>query len=299
MHAPRFAPGLRRALRLLDGAGARLGTVHSPPTAGDLARGPFSDEAAFHPIPVAICCLAGPLRLAFRGRSLDLAAGDAVVVPAATWYRSHPPRGEALGVGFGWLGNHADCWLFSAHDWFWIRLPLEPQRLLLRRAAAAGPAERQTALRELLLYLVDQELEDLREYPPALGGMLDVVLRRLHRGATTADLVRASGLSRSRAYALFTGFYGLSPRRALELRRLELAEALLAAGCPVAEAARHSGWSRRETFSRAWRRQHGSPPRQRRVFSASSSQRANLVRGSGRQAMPQARRRAPQRAAAG
>lgn len=96
-----------------------------------------------------------------------------------------------------------------------------------------------------------EPLDDLRSVPAPIERMLDVVLRRLHLGPTAADLVHASDLGRSQAYALFTDFYGLSPRRALELRRLELAEALLAAGHGVSETAAACGWANRKTFSRA------------------------------------------------
>ncbi len=104
---------------------------------------------------------------------------------------------------------------------------------------------------DLLRTVAGEPLDDLRSVPAPIERMLDVVLRRLHLGPTAADLVHASDLGRSQAYALFTDFYGLSPRRALELRRLELAEALLAAGHGVSETAAACGWANRETFSRA------------------------------------------------
>lgn len=264
-----FTPALRHALRLLDGSSAGLKRVLVPTSPGDLLRGRFDDHAIFHPIPVVQVCLCGPLRIRTRGGVCDLQPGDALAIPAATWYRYPPPHPQQYWVGFGWLGQRADLWLSGPGLDLWAGMPLEPARTLIRQAVASTDAGRRLDhVRALLDGLADETLDHLRSVPLPVERMLDVLLRRLHRAPAVADVVRASGLGRSQAYARFTSFYGLSPHRALEIRRLELAAALLANGHGVAACADACGWRNRETFSRCWSRHHGSPPRAARLTPA-------------------------------
>ncbi len=261
-----FTPDLRQALRLIDTAPGRLSRVFMPTQPCDLLQGSPDARAMFHPIPVVQVCLAGPLRVRFRRLTCDLAPGDAIVIPAATWYTAiYGTRQRGFMVGFGWLGRQADLWLEGPGLSLWAGMPLEPVRRLIRHSAAMDQVDRIGTVRELLRTVASEPLDGMRSVPAPIERMLDVVLRRLHLGPSATDLVRASGLGRSQAYALFTGFYGLSPRRALELRRLELAGALLATGHGVCEVAAACGWQNRETFSRAWSRQHGRPPRASRL----------------------------------
>lgn len=265
----KFTPDLRQALRLLDACPERLGRVMAPSTPTDLLRGPPEGSSLFHSIPVVQVCLAGTLRFRFRRQICDLAPGDAIVIPAATWYAVSAGRHHrTFLVGFGWLGDRADLWIEGPTLSIWAGMPLEPARRLIRQAAAAADGARLAPVRDLLRTVAADDLHGMRSILPAIERMLDVVLRRLHLGSTAADLVRASGLGRSQAYNIFTAFYGLSPRQALELRRLELAGALLSAGHGVSQAAAACGWRNRETFSRTWTRRHGRPPRASRRVTA-------------------------------
>ena len=261
-----FSPALRQALRLLDTAPERLRRVVTPPAPHDLLRGNLRGGGIFHPIPVVQVCLAGPMRVRTRNQRFDLGPGDAIAIPAATWHGYPETHPQQLLVGFGWLGSRSDLWMDGPGFNLWASMPHEPMRGLIRRAAtAANEAERLAMVRDLLTAVAAEDLDGLRSVPAPIERMLEVVLRRLHLGPTAADLVHASGLGRSQAYSLFTSFYGLSPRRALELRRLELAKALLSAGHGVSETAAACGWRNRETFSRRWSRQHGCPPRASRL----------------------------------
>lgn len=253
---------LRRALRLMDGSPENLRQVHAPAMQGDLLHGSFDDRATFHAVPVVMVCLEGPLQVRFRRKTCNLSAGDVVLIPQATWHVWAEPATRGSGFGVGWLGDRADLWLFGAGvSWWWATMPLEPVRSRLREAASAPSHLRLEAVRSLLRSVIEEDHEAFRTVSPAIESMLNVILRRLHHGPKVAELVRASGLGRSQAYAAFTAFYGISPRRALEVRRMELAEALLSAGTGVSETAIACGWRNRETFSRAWSRHHGAPPR--------------------------------------
>ncbi len=253
---------LRRSLRNMDNAPDSLRLVHAPARQGDLLLGAFDERASFHAVPVVMFCLEGPMQVRFRRKTCNLSAGEAVLIPQATWHVWSESVNRGAGFGVGWLGDRSDLWLFGpGHAWWWASMPLEPVRSRLRHAAVAPGHQRLDAVRSLLRAVVAEDHDAFCTVSPAIQAMLDVILQRLHCGPKVAELVRASGLGRSQAYAAFTGFYGMSPRRALEVRRMELAEALLSAGNGVSETAIACGWRNRETFSRAWSRHRGAPPR--------------------------------------
>jgi|GEM_PF-2444409 len=250
-------------------AGGRISAGRISPLPGqlflvrrDLLHRADVEMGMFHAIPVVLIALAGPLRVSFRRKFYDLQPGEAIAVPATTWHTYHVgQRHRGMLAGFGWLGDRADLWLEGPDFSLWATLPLEPARRLIRQSIDDDAATRTTAVRTLLQSVADESLDGMCLLTQPIAGMLEVILKRLHLGPTVTDLVRASGLGRSQAYAVFINFYGLSPRRALELRRLEMAEAVLAAGHGVAETAAVCGWRNRETFSRAWSRHHTHPPR--------------------------------------
>jgi AraC-like DNA-binding protein len=75
-----------------------------------------------------------------------------------------------------------------------------------------------------------------------------------------AAAAAALGCSREHFTRSFREQAGLSPGAWLRRRRIERAEELLAAGTPVAEAARRVGFASRSHFAAAFRRQRGRPP---------------------------------------
>jgi AraC-like DNA-binding protein len=227
------------------------------PLPGDLAYGQL------HPCPTAVACLTGVVRVGGAGGVLDLHPGEALVVGAGVWHAHHPvrPGGAWAAIGFLpgcamlTLGDHAGHW-----DGRLARAPL--REALARVEHAEDPARRLRAFRDLAALAVAGDVPALDLGPPPVRAMVRRLWAGWHRGITTAAVLAASGLGRSQAYRAFTAWYGLPPKLALEATRLELAEALLAAGLPVQETAYRCGYRAAAGFSRATtaRRRRAPPP---------------------------------------
>lgn len=106
--------------------------------------------------------------------------------------------------------------------------------------------------------------------PGLLRGLADarvaVAMRHMHgdpaRAWTMAGLARAAALSRSAFFDRFVRTVGLPPMEYLLGWRMALARDLLRrGGCGIDEVARRVGYGSASTFSTAFSRQVGSPPR--------------------------------------
>jgi len=256
----------RRWWQLLDSLPTRLGgitcwtNVGLPPTGADFG---------FHAVPTLVVCLAGVLRVSRPDTRIDLGPGDALLLAAGVWHRHEPLRPSAVWFGQGFLPAASDVVLGDRDDEWRGRLPLQPSRHLLDHAVVASDGgQRRTLLNQLIAQVLAESVDALDFGTPAVQRMVQTLWHRLHLGVSVADLVRASGLSRSRAYALFARGYGVTPKAAIAATRLSLASSLLIAGLPIAEVARRCGYASADSFSRCWRREYGKSPRRRAGESA-------------------------------
>jgi AraC-like DNA-binding protein len=250
-----LSPAIRRLAVLLDAWPARLGRlVLWQVQPGRTAR--FDDGGQHrHTIPTLVSCLSGVIRVRARQGAVDLRPGDALVIAPGVWHRHEPVRAGSAALGMGSVGPWSDIALLDGVADIWGRLPAEPARgLLVRLLLASSEGERLRLLRELATQLVSERVEPLAFPHPAVGRMLGKLWTRLDRGITAADLVSASGLGRSQAYALFTQALGISPKRAVEQSRRDLATHLLAAGCAIDEVVRACGYVDRRAMARIHRR---------------------------------------------
>jgi AraC-like DNA-binding protein len=112
--------------------------------------------------------------------------------------------------------------------------------------------------------------------PGLLRGLADTrlssALRQMHgqlaRSWTVADLARTATLSRSAFFERFTRMVGVTPMAYLLGWRMAVAKDLLRSGdLSVAEVADQVGYSGASTFSTAFRRHVGQPPRRYRAKS--------------------------------
>ncbi|MFM2089892.1 MAG: hypothetical protein RLZZ127_381 [Planctomycetota bacterium] len=252
-----LSPDLRRLLALLDALPQRLGAVHV--LALDPRRpGRFDGEDQHrHSVPTLVACLQAPLRLESAGRRWDLASGDVAVIAPGVWHRHAPLRPGAATLGMGVRTRFCDVVLAGPGVSFWGSVPREPAARRLAEAAVAPEAGRRAAVLAVLDLLLGERLEPLERDPPAVERMLGRLWGNLDSGLGAADLVAASGLGRSQAYALFTAAEGVSPRRAVEQERLRLAEALDAAGLAPADIARAVGFPDAAALQRVRRRSRG------------------------------------------
>jgi len=166
-----------------------------------------------------------------------------------------------VNFGLGMMATWSDVLLGDQRHRWCGRLPSQPSRRMLDAAVAEPDAlGRRALVAALLRQVLAESIEDLDLSRPELDRMLHVLWRRLHEGVTSADLVRASGLSRSQAWMVFQHGYGVTPCQAILHCRLWLAERLLAEGLPIAEIAQRCGWPSADGFARTWKRERGAAP---------------------------------------
>lgn len=253
-----LGPRQRRWSALLEGLPDRLTTVHRWSGWRD------PDAAAvghLHHVPTVVACLEGVVRVERPDERLDLAPGELLIISPGVWHRHHRPRGPSVAWMQGFMSGFSDVLCWDAETSWAGALPSQPSLLLVTRVLESATC---AAAVELLRQVLR---EDITERPgiggPAAGRMLRAFWSGLHRGVSAGDLVRASGLARSRAWQVFAETYGLPPHRALLDARRSLAQGLLDAGMAPGEAARKAGFRDAATFARERRRALGRPLVQR------------------------------------
>lgn len=252
-------PSNRAAWRAFEDLPQRLGQIHRWTD----VRLPADPDWDLHAVPTLVCCLSGIVRVQRPGGSQDLGPGDCLIIAAGVWHRHAPLRRGAMVWMLGVLPAWSDFWIGNEAGRWWGRLPRDPIERFLLQALDADDARRRQAVAALIGAALSEADEDTGFASEAAQRMVNALWRGLHQGITVEDLVRLSGLGRAQAYAVFTAAYGISPKAALAEGRLSLAESLLVAGLTVSEAAKRSGWPHVDTFSRAWKRRHGTPPSHR------------------------------------
>lgn len=246
-----MGPEQRHCWRLLEDLPARLARVERWTCLDE----PADDDGHLHTVPSLVACLAGAVRALGPDGACDLGPGEALVIAPGVWHEHVPVRPGTVFFAQGFLPTGSDVILGDHRQRFRGLLPREPShRLCAAACAATAPAARLALVRDLLAQVLAEQVEDLGPADPAFRLMVRRLWSSLHRGVAVADLVRASGRSRAQAYRLFTAGYGLPPKAALEAARLELAEALAAAGLPAAGIARRCGFASARSLARAGRR---------------------------------------------
>lgn len=140
------------------------------------------------------------------------------------------------------------------------RTALHPTRNLMRAAMTCPLEGRHAAVAAWLRQLTSERVEVLNPKDPALRSMVFAMWKRAHVRITPDELVSLSGAARAKAYRLFREWYGMTPKAFILASRLELAEALLLQGLPIAEVSWRCGWENPTTFARCWQRCHGQRP---------------------------------------
>jgi AraC-like DNA-binding protein len=235
-----FDATTRRWARLLDTLPQDLRRVQRW-----LEPGPMPPERStghLHVVPTLVSCVQGVVRIEALDRRCDLQPGEALLIAPGIWHAHAPLRPHSLAFGLGFMAAWGDIVLFDTARTESGRIPVQPARLLMDRALACpDDAHRLATVRELLAHVLGDRVQPLPFGHPAMHRMVRVLWSRLHRGVTVEDLVHASGIGRSQAYAVFTTGYGVSPRQAIIGARRQLARSLLGAGLSQDEVARRCG----------------------------------------------------------
>jgi AraC-like DNA-binding protein len=226
---------------------------------------PTSLRGHQHVVPTLAICLEGVVRV--RGaRTLDLRAGEALVLSPGCWHEHVQLRAGSIAFGMGFIARRCDILMVDHQETSWGTINDQPFRLWMENLSACSDPQRACALvGELCGQIFAEKASPVSWLHPAVQRMAKTLWGRLHTPITAADIVRSAqigddGIGHSRAYELFTAFFGATPKQVLLTQRLALAAQFLREGASVAEAARRSGFANRASFTRAWRRSAGSPP---------------------------------------
>jgi len=228
---------------------------------------PSRVDCHYHSLPTMVACLQGVARvIGGHAGHLDLHAGEVLVIAPGVWHANQALRPGSVAFEQGFLATCSDAKLHDHERVLMSRLPRQPCLLLMKRIIdlGAGPKAakaRRIACVQLFTQILDETIEPLAPPHPAVQRMIGVLWRRLHEPITTNDLFRASGISRSQAYLLFTAHFGASIKREMLRLRLDLAQELLKEGFAVGEVATRCGFASRANFTRSFTRVVGAPPR--------------------------------------
>lgn len=251
-----FSPRERYWAALLQDLSSRLGRVHcwqgwrEPQGAGHL-----------HHVPTLVLAVRGPV-LVRRGPSqLRLDSGEALVIGPGVWHDQEPLRQAGAAWMQGFFSHVSDVQLWDASgEGFEGGVALQPSRRILEEILQCEDGQlRQSKLRCLIEGVLAQGLQPIPAYDAPVQAMIARLWSDAHRGIAASDLVAASGLGRSQAYARFSAAYGCPPHQALLDLRLSLAEGLLHAGLSTAAAAACAGFSSPHALNRRRRLCSPSP----------------------------------------
>jgi hypothetical protein len=229
---------------------------------------PVSLRGHQHVVPTLVICLEGVVRVK-GARAIDLRAGEALHLAPGCWHEHVQLRTGSIAFGMGFIAKRCDILMVDHQETSWGTINNQPFRLWMESLGICTDPVRACALvGELCAQIFAEKASPVSWLHPAVQRMAKTLWGRLHTPITAADIVRAAqhggdGIGHSRAYELFTAFFGATPKQELLSQRLALAAQFLREGASVAEAARRSGFASRAGFTRAWRRAAGSPPSQR------------------------------------
>lgn len=258
---PAFSPAGIRLWNLVQARHGRLRRVRR--LAARDSPDPFRPSCHMHAVPHLLLCLAGAARVRLgRGGAIDLVPGEALAMAPGAWHHHEPLAAGGVLYIQGLLPTASDVTIWEGGRPHPSLVPLEPSRLLLQRLNELPPdGDAMAVCDELIEQFLREEARPWELPSGPLGAMTLHYWHNLHRPITAADLVAVSGLGGTRANRLFRDYHGQSPKQALLASRIALARQLLREGMAVGEAAPRCGFATVNSFTRAFRRACGVPPR--------------------------------------
>jgi AraC-like DNA-binding protein len=211
-----------------------------------------------HSIPTMAVCLQGIVRIRrIHGQTLDLHAGEILLIAPGVWHEHAPILRDSIWFGQGFMAAWSDV-VLGGQGVDWIgKIPTEPSLTLLHRALLVPEeAAAKALIHEVLGIILSKSIESVDLGRPELRAMIDRLWACCHSGIKVDDLVNASGLSRAQAYNVFKRGYGVTPKQAIESMRLWLASSYMESGLTSSEAALQAGYTSADSFRRAWKRVH-------------------------------------------
>lgn len=260
-------PSLTEVLPLwmqLDQCSDTLDTVHRlQPDAERIRHWPGSQ---MHHVPTLVLCLRGQVRLIYeRRKRLDLQQGESVIIAPGVFHEHAPLRRGCMMLQQGMTPIHSDFHLQTDDLHFIGQVPLERVAAVFHgiindRRQRQG--EWQEGLRDVCHSILHQHSDTTQPVPTAFPRMFSYFVRHVYEGVSAEDIIAVSGLSRSRAYHIWSDCYGSPLRTAIAEQRLYLAKLLLQTDLSISEIAERCGFSSRQQMTRLFQQQERCSPRQ-------------------------------------
>ena len=227
----------------------------------------FWSGSEMHHVPTSVVCLQGQARLYIeRDQALTLEAGEAVVIAPGVFHQHDKIAKNCFVMLQGLTPKASDFHLRSSDTSFYGYIPLERAQDVFHRIIQES--ERHALrwiedMRKVCGRILNEHVAASNAVPQQFSRMFHYFVRFAYEGITVEDVINVSNLSRSRAYALWTKYYGTPLRQAICQQRLYLAKLLLSnTGMDVRSISERCGFHSRQQMTRLFQDQEQCSPRQ-------------------------------------
>lgn len=217
-------------------------------------------DGEMHLVPTLVACLNGTVRVELPRGHVDLVADEALLLPMGVMHRHTPLRAGSTAFGMGFMLDRADVGVHIGKDIWVATIPEQPARADLELACQADAEQRLRLTRSVLSQLNIEVIRPWAPMPAPTYRMWMYLRRERLSPITTRDVLRASGLGLTQAYALFRAWFKTTPLDLLRKYRIDYARFLIAQGQSISQAANASGFRNRRHLTAACRKVHGVPP---------------------------------------
>jgi AraC-like DNA-binding protein len=214
-----------------------------------------------HAVPTLVLCLQGSVRVLGR-RSLDLAAGEALVIEPGCWHDHLAHRRGSTSFGMGQVADKTDVLFFGYRLGLWGWVPGEPYAGLLERLMDATDQEQRLRLvGRLLDQVVGEQVRSIEFDDLDVLAMAAHLWNHLHDPLDAMQITGRCSSGQTKAFRAFKEFFTRTPKQELLHERLLMARHLLRRGMAIPEVAARCGFTSRSDLTRAFGRAFGQPPR--------------------------------------
>ena len=227
----------------------------------------FWPGSEMHHVPTTVLCLQGQARLYIeQTQAITLEAGEVVVIAPGVFHQHDKIAKHCFVLLQGLTPRASDFHLRSSDTSFYGYIPLERAQDTFHRIIqdSDGFSPRWVAdMRKICSRILNEHVAVSNAVPQQFSRMFHYFVRFAYEGICTEDVVKVSELSRSRAYALWTKYYGTPLRQAISQQRLYLAKLLLHnTRMDIAGIAERCGFRSRQQMTRLFQQQEHCSPRQ-------------------------------------
>jgi AraC-like DNA-binding protein len=217
-------------------------------------------DGEMHLVPTLVVCLKGVVRVELAQGHVDLTVDEALLLPMCVTHKHTPLRAGSAAFAMGFMLGRADVGVHIGEDMCVGTIPEQPARADLEAACQADAGQRLRLTRSVLGMLDFELIRPWAPMPEPTYRMWMYLRRERLSPISTRDVLRASGLGLTQAYALFRAWFGTTPLALLRKYRLDYAQYLISQGRSITEAAHASGFRNRRHLTSACQKEHSVPP---------------------------------------